>query len=148
MRFTTPEIAALNAEIFKQRYMNTGRPAQPQESTTTPDLEPVKEKHQMPTQEIIDDVGNFINMDSASKYPSKNAQIEGCEPYRASILIATRLGNFFLLENGENGKAGYRPMSHAEVQSFCLGNGYNPDSVVSIEVNGELAMKSLSTGEL
>ena len=99
------------------------------------------------TKVIVDDVGNYIEMDKAAKYPSRAMEIEGSETPPAEVLIATRLGNYFLLRKG-TGVYGYTPMTHASVESFCLANAYHFDQVAAGNVDEELVLKSLSTGEL
>ena len=101
------------------------------------------------TKVVIDDVGNFIDMDSAMKYPSRAVEIEGCETPPAEVLIATRLGNYFRLkkDTGANGR-GYTPMTDRSVESFCLANGYSLDIVMAVESTEALQEISMHTGEL
>ena len=120
------------------------------EQKPTPESEP-KEKPVMSddTKVVIDDVGNFIDMDQAKHYPARPPEIEGCETPEATVLVATRLGRFFLLkkDTGANGR-GYTPMTDRSVESFCLANGYSLDIVMAVESTEVLQEISMHTGEL
>ena len=123
---------------------------EPEHKPTPPEPEQ-KEKRIMSDEAkvVIDDVGNFINMDQAMKYPSRAVEIEGCETPEATVLIATRLGNYFLLKKGTgaNGR-GYTALTDRSVESFCLANGYSLDIVTAVEATEALQEISMHTGEL
>ena len=121
---------------------------EPEHKPTPPTTEH-KEKPVMSdeTKVVVDDVGSFIDMDQAMKYPSRAVEIEGCETPPAEVLIATRLGNYFRLKK-DTGVCGYTPMTERSVESFALANGYDFNIVTSVEATEELREISMRTGEL
>ena len=96
----------------------------------------------------IDSSGNWVNLEACTKYISRPVEVAGVDPAPTTVLLKTRLGNFFLLakRDGEE-KAGYEVMSPHAVEAFCLSNGYDPESIVD-DVAEEANIGEALNGEM
>ena len=73
----------------------------------------------MANKSFVDSVGNWVNLEACQKFPSQQTVIPGATTPAPNVLVKTRLGNFFEVSKGPNGKAQYNPLGPAEVEAFC-----------------------------
>ena len=104
----------------------------------------------MANKSFVDSVGNWVNLEACQKFPSQQTVIPGATTPAPNVLVKTRLGNFFEVSKGPNGKAQYNPLGPAEVEAFCEINSYKAEQVIGdpIEVNAETGLGPGIDGEM
>lgn len=122
MKFALPD-HALDQLVLCRQKMRMG--SLPDPIQTTPD--PQKENPMTETRIPVDSFGAWIDGAAATKYPSRDQQLDHTPTQ--GVMLKTRLGNFFFLSQ-QDGQPTYEPMSPYEVESFRLNHGYRTKDVL------------------